>query len=440
VEPAEKLVDDLAARGLKARLWPVGLTPGEGEWQHREYRLLVESGVEFPRWQQVNLQNQSIVPRKDPIEVTLPAEAPMGFLHIEDSGGQRETFLQKAELSSPEPLDLLQVLVGEGFHWQHHEDLSFPSPLWVAVGSDGHLQAGVELDVEDYLASVNSSEMPAESPPEFLKAQVVAARSWLLANWGSHHPGESYTFCAGDHCQCYYGLSRIRESSQQAVENTRGQVLIFEGRICDARYAKSCGGVSEPAFNVWPSLNEPYLSHRRDLPDSNPLDLSNEKTFQVFQKRSVSGDACCAPGYALLPEALAGLADLYRWTERVSNAQLSQIIRSKSRRDLGRILDLIPKRRGPSGRLIELEIIGEKGRLTLTLELEIRRVLSRYHLPSSAFWIEREGDENVIFHGLGWGHGVGLCQVGAAALAAKGLDYAGILSHYYPNTRLQKIY
>jgi SpoIID/LytB domain protein len=331
--------------------------------------------------------------------------------------------------------------VGEGFHWQHTEALELTAPLWIAADSSGKLCAGVETEVEDYLASVNSSEMPAESPPEFLKAQVIAARSWLLANWGSHHPGESFMVCGGDHCQCYYGPDRIRESSSIAARETAGVVLTYQDGICDARYAKSCGGFTEPARNVWPFVDEPYLTHFRDLPDAaDATDLSGESAFRNFQARQISSDACCSPGYAPLAGKLGELAGLYRWQESLPLRELREIVKVKTGEDLGDIEDLIPGRRGPSGRLMELTIVGRQGRYVASPELEIRRVLSTTHLPSSAFWVDRQGKDRVAFYGLGWGHGVGLCQVGAAALAARGYGHERILAHYYPNTTLKKIY
>ncbi len=440
VAAAESFSDKVSSRGMQMQVWPVGLTPIEGQWQPRQYRLLVGPFDDFPDKNSARAIFDGILSPLSIVDVEIPAEVPAGFLHIEDSEGQKETYSQIVLLLSRKPIELSQVTVGKGFHWQHDENLNLPSPIWVAISSDGSLSAGVELDVEDYLISANSSEMPARSPIEFLKAQVVAARSWLLANWGSHHPGEPYTVCGGDHCQCYYGLTRVEESSWFAAEQTAGQVLMFNGRICDARYAKSCGGVTEPAVNLWPFMDEPYLGHYRDLPDSDPIDLSREETFREFQQSSESTDACCSPGYAEFKDELAELAGLYRWENKVSNTEISQIIRSKSQSDLGRILEIIPRRRGPSGRLIEVEIVGNQGRLSLSPELEIRRVLSRYHLPSSAFWIEKDNDANFIFHGMGWGHGSGMCQIGAAGLALHGYGYDDILSHYYPSTSIQKIY
>jgi len=193
--------------------------------------------------------------------------------------------------------------------------------------------------------------------------------------------------------------------------------------------------------NVWPFADEPYLSHFRDLPDAGKeIDLAGEANFREFQGRANSEDACCSPGYAPLEGRLAELAGLYRWRESIAPRELGKIVKAKTGEDLGDIEDLIPGRRGPSGRLIELTIVGQKGRYAAAPELDIRRVLSKTHLPSSAFWVERRGGDQIILHGLGWGHGVGLCQVGAAAMAARGYGHARILAHYYPSATLKKIY
>jgi len=436
---AEEIVEGLSTAGLLTSLQPVGLTPGKDGWRTREYRLMVRAEADRMAWGEVSKRIGQIVPQVSPVEIELPADIATGTLWMDRPGGQRHEFNPPVELSSQEPIEIMAAPIGEGFHWQHTESLSLPTPVWIAPGSDGKLCSGVEIEIEDYLASVNSSEMPAESPPEFLKAQVVAARSWLLANWGSQHAGEPYIVCGGDHCQCYQGLSRVVESSRTAMESTGGQVLMHSERICDARYAKSCGGVIEPAANVWPFVNEPYLSHLRDLPGSELLDLSEESALQEFQKRWRSSDACCSPGYAELKGQLAELGNLYRWREEISSTDLSAVIQAKSGCDPGDIEELVPRRRGPSGRLIELEVVGSKERLFLSPELEIRRVLSDTHLPSSAFWIQQKSGK-FIFHGMGWGHGVGMCQVGAASLAVRGYDYNRILEHYYPKTRIEKIY
>jgi SpoIID/LytB domain protein len=435
---AKRLAPMLRGGGITTALLPVGLTPESNRWKARRHRILIRP--EDGDWEKFRHHLQEIQPADAGTFVEIPEGMSQGVVCIHCADGSQLELMPPLELQSEDDLDLLDAPVGEGFHWQHTETLTLSSPFWIAIGSDGGLCAGVRLDVEDYLASVNSSEMPADSPLEFLKAQVVAARSWLLANWGSHHPGEPYTVCGGDHCQCYYGTARIAASSREAAEATAGQVLMHDGSICDARYAKSCGGVTEPAANVWAHTDEPYLGHFRDLPAGAAPDLSDEERFRGFQRRRVAADACCSPGFAPLTGKLDELSRLYRWDEIISEEGLRNNIRHKTGLELGRIEALIPLRRGPSGRLIEMEIAGTDGRLRVAPELIIRRALSPTHLPSSAFWVERAANGDFIFHGLGWGHGVGMCQIGAAALAVQGLRYARILEHYYPNTSLEKIY
>ncbi|TKJ41717.1 hypothetical protein CEE37_03885 [candidate division LCP-89 bacterium B3_LCP] len=436
---ALEYADLLKKKGLQVKLWEIGKTPRNDLWHPREYRLLIRIDSEENK-QQIIREISDIVPVESHVEIDLPAGAPSGVLQIEVNNEAISSYSVNIRILSDYPLAIMNALVGRGFHWEHAEDLNLPSPLWISIGSDGKLCAGTEIDMESYLVSVNSSEMPADSPQEFLKSQVIAARSWLLANWGSHHPGEPYIVCAGDHCQCYYGLSRIEDSSRKAGASTFGLTLMYEGRICDARYAKTCGGVTEPSFNVWHFSDEAYMGHLRDLPDSEPIDLSEEAGFRSFQMLDNSSDSCCAPGYANLEGRLGELAELYRWKVEVQRGELSEIINLKTGSDIGEIKQVTPIARGPSGRLITVLVTGQHGELKIEPELEIRRILSRTHLPSSAFWVEEKGTDTLIFHGAGWGHGAGMCQMGAASLALRGRTYDMILDHYYPRTSIQKIY
>jgi SpoIID/LytB domain protein len=432
------LIQALESHGWATGFWPVGLNPTAGEWAVRDYRLLARPADGETSLHELKTRLRETQPDLQAEIIELSEGQGTGTATIVTADREFEVALP-ITLEAAGTIIAPEAPVGEGFHWEHTEVLELPPPAWVAIGTDGQLCAGVDLGVEDYLTSVNSSEMPADSPLEFLKSQVVAARSWLLANWGSHHPGEPYTICNGDHCQCYYGLGRIRAASQEAASQTRGVALMYQGRVCDARYAKTCGGVMEPAGNVWAFANEPYLGHFRDLPETPTLDLSEETAFREFQQRNLPEDSCCSPGYAPLTGRLQELSQLYRWQEKATARELSEIIAIKTGITLGEISQFKPLRRGPSGRLIELEIIGSLGRLSLTPELAIRRALSPTHLPSSAFWIEHDG-KSISLHGLGWGHGVGLCQIGAAALATKGMDYQRILAHYYRGSELRKIY
>jgi stage II sporulation protein D len=440
IDPTPDKINTLKQKGLEVLLLPIGLTPAGDHWQPRHVRLLVRGGHHLTGPQVVIEDLKSIFPLIDPVEVTLPDKSGAGVFLIRDSDGHNEIFRDPITLQSDGPIEILNAPVGKGFHWEHEEILVLNPPLWVAIGSDGRLCAGVDTEIEDYLISVNSSEMPADSPIEFLKAQVIAARSWLLANWGSHHPGEPFTVCAGDHCQCYYGISRLKPASKQATQSTSGEVLLYDGKVCDARYAKACGGVTEPSKNVWAFVDEPYLTSIRDLPGAEIMDLSDEKAFKNFQIRSIPRDACCSPGYEPLRGRLAELTGLYRWKKVYAQSEIGKIIRQKIGEVMGEIREIIPNRRGPSGRLMEVTVVGENRSITLSPELRIRYILSESHLPSSAFWIETVSGGMFIFRGLGWGHGVGLCQIGAAALAVRGWDYPSILEHYFPGTSLQKIY
>jgi SpoIID/LytB domain protein len=443
------LATALRDHDLLVCFWPVGLSPEAQGWKTRFYRILARSPRAGLTDEELTKLAARISPDVAPVFLEFPAGPGEGSVRLNFQSGNRapEDLRLPVRIEAEAGVELLDAPVGEGFHWQHTESLTLPSRIWMAIGADGKLCAGVEVSLEEYLASVNSSEMPAESPAEFLKAQVVAARSWLLANWGSHHPSEPYVVCGGDHCQCYYGPNRIQEASRRAVQETAGLVLMHDDLICDARYAKSCGGYTEPAAHVWPFADEPYLGHIRDLPAAEDSkshllapNLKAESDFRQFQMRQDSGDACCSPGYAPLQGALAKLGRLYRWEEKASFGELGTMVKDKTGEDLGEIVDLVPGRRGPSGRLVDLTIVGKNGRYVATPELEIRRVLSRTHLPSSAFWIERTGSDQFILHGLGWGHGVGLCQMGAAALATQGWNFDRILAHYYPNTTLREIH
>lgn len=432
------MAEAIGAGDWTTGLWPVGMNPVAGEWRVRDHRLLARPNEAGLSPEELRVRLAQIQPDMQSEIVELPEGQASGQI-ILGAEGQEFALVLPVTLESTGKITAPEAPVGEGFHWGHTEALELPAPAWIALGTDGQLCAGVELEVEDYLASVNSSEMPADSPLEFLKSQVVAARSWLLANWGSHHPGEPYTICNGDHCQCYYGQGRIREASRCAAGETSGQVLMHQQRIADARYAKACGGVMEPAANVWAFADQPYLGHFADLPAAEAPDLSDESDFREYQRRNRPEDACCSPGYAPLQGRLKELSGLYRWQEQTTLSELAQILQIKTGVDVGVIQDLKPVRRGPSGRLIELEVTGSGENITLSPELAIRRALSRTHLPSSAFWIQRESG-SLTLHGLGWGHGVGLCQIGAAALAANGWDYRRILAHYYRGTELEKVY
>lgn len=370
---------------------------------------------------------------------------------------------------------LLDVTIGIGFHWQKQEDQLFSGGLRLAVSGDDILAINV-LPVEDYLVSVISSEMNATSSLEMLKAHAVISRSWLLAQMEKekslHEAGSGYRsvhqttderivwydredhidfdVCADDHCQRYQGITRASTpQAAAAVNQTSGEVLQYAGRLCDTRFSKCCGGVTELFENTWEPLHHPYLQriydHVTDKPGATD-DLTREEAARNWIM--TQPEAFCNTGdKSVLAQVLNDYdqttRDFYRWSVRYTARELGALIRNRLDIDFGTVLDLIPIQRGVSGRIIRLKIIGSLKTMVLGKELEIRKALSKTHLYSSAFVVDKiqEGDTtSFILHGAGWGHGVGLCQIGAAVMGAKGYSYREILLHYFRGAELVKRY
>lgn len=373
--------------------------------------------------------------------------------------------------STPErPTFLLKnVRIGIGFHWDRLEDQEFEGTLEIRDNADGTQTAINRLDVEDYLSSVITSEMSATSSLELLKAHAVISRSWVLRPiispstctdkpdlsdpdrhvvWYERDAHEGFDVCADDHCQRYEGITRRDEhpeaaaNVQKAIDATRGQVLMYDGKVCDARFYKSCGGATELFENAWANEHYPYLEAVRDEIGTPLPDLTIEENAQAFIRTSPSA-YCNTTNARVLSQVLNNYdqetKDFYRWTVQYTAAELSDIIRERSGIDFGEILDLVPIKRGPSARLYEMQIVGSKRTMVIGKELEIRKWLSRSHLYSSAFVVDRNEQGDFILTGAGWGHGVGLCQIGAAVMADKGYTYEQILAHYFPGSELKTI-
>ena len=309
---------------------------------------------------------------------------------------------------------LKNVRIGIGFHWDRQEDQEFAGSLEIRDNGDGTQTAINTIDLEDYLCSVISSEMNANSPMELLKAHAVISRSWALrAMQKPNHEG--YDVCADDHCQRYEGLRRMNERAVEAVNATRGQVLLFGEEICDCRYYKCCGGKSEVWRTCWEDIDVPYI-------------------------QSVNCDYCKSPSPKILRLILNDYdqetKDFRDWRVTYTAEELSDIIRTKSGIDFGEILDLIPLHRGASGRIDSLRIVGTKHTEIIGKELKIRYWLSKSCLYSSWFDVSHENGLWTL-SGHGWGHGAGLCQIGAAVMASEGHTYEDILSYYYHNTQLK---
>ncbi|MBQ2131528.1 MAG: DUF4922 domain-containing protein, partial [Prevotella sp.] len=369
--------------------------------------------------------------------------------------------------SSDASFSLKDVTIGVNFHWERKETQTFQGMLRLVVEAD-KICAINELPVENYLESVISSEMKATSSLELLKAHAVISRSWLLAQmdkrrknqesgnnffsfikkddelirWYDREDHTIFDVCADDHCQRYQGITmKTDDRVLEAVEATRGQVLMSEGDICDARFSKCCGGVTEEYQYCWENISKPYLLSIRDGNGDVP-DLSIEKNAEEWI-RNAPESFCNTKDKQVLSQVLNDYdqetTEFYRWRVSYSQKELSELVSDKLKMDFGEIIDLIPLERGKSGRISKLKIVGTKHTFTIGKELEIRRALSNTHLYSSAFVVDKY-DKRFELIGAGWGHGVGLCQVGAAMMGEKGYQYNEILLHYYKNAVIKQVY
>lgn len=424
------------------------------------------------------------------VEVGIMSAREIEFEILSDGAGVRKAVLQEGKICydgslydelyfeavTPstmfaEPSFVLHgVTIGVNFHWERKETQKFAGALKIITGKDCLTAVNV-VGVEDYLLSVISSEMSASASEEFLKAHAVISRSWLMAQmasaerankvavpegvtnvpslmvhldgllnhecrsdgddeihemirWYDHEDHKHFDVCADDHCQRYQGLTRAAGSTvRRVIDRTWGQVLTYDGQLCDARFSKCCGGKMESFSTCWEDKDYPYLLPLADTPGHD----EHGECFCDTQDKSILSQ--------VLNNYDQETVDFYCWTVEYGKDELSELIERKSGVRIGRLVSMKPLDRGESGRIYRLEIVGSEKTVVVGKELEIRRILSETHLKSSAFEVQIT-DEKVILHGSGWGHGVGLCQIGAAVMATKGYGYRQILEHYYPGTTL----
>ena len=396
------------------------------------------------------------------------------FSEGKDFEPQKEIILTPTDPDS-ESFLLKNVTIGLQFHWEQKQNQRFVGALKIIIEGDKLTVINI-VPVEQYLISVISSEMSATSSIELLKAHAIISRSWLLAQmekrkkinnqkyiseitgedeiikWYDREDHLLYDVCADDHCQRYQGVTKLfAHNAQRAVQETTGTVLMYNDDICDARFSKACGGISESFENVWEEVKHPYLQSIIDYkfePDEYETDLRNEDAAVKWITNSPPA-FCNTSDEKILEQVLNNYdrktKDFYRWRIEYTQEELSKLIKEKSGIDFGQIIDFIPVERGYSGRLIKLKIVGTNRTLTIGKELEIRKVLSTSHLYSSAFVIEKEEiinniPQKFILIGAGWGHGVGLCQIGAAVMGEMGYRFDEILLHYFKNAQIKKNY
>ena len=338
------------------------------------------------------------------------------------------------------------MTIGIGFHWERQERQVFRGPLRI-IKTPAGLTLINDVSLEEYVTSVISSEMSASCPIELLKAHAVISRSWLLSRggkpggytndheivrWYGREAHPDFDVCADDHCQRYQGITKaFSPAASEAVNATAGEFLRYNGQICDARFSKCCGGITEEYSTAWEDVDIPYL---RSFYDGATLPSSFDAEKWILSSPPAY---CNTRASALLSRILPGFdqetVDFYRWRVEYHPDELAEIIKTKIGVDLGSIQDIQPLERGPSSRIYRLRITGASDFVIVGKELEIRRALSRTHLYSSAFVVEKNSGR-IILRGAGWGHGVGLCQIGAAVMADGGKPYREILQHYYPGT------
>lgn len=336
------------------------------------------------------------------------------------------------------------VTIGKDFHWQRQQDQTFRGRLRIIDNKESGKQLAVnDIDIESYLLSVISSEMSGTCELEFLKAHTVISRSWALRMKAARRQTQDedvqelpadesrhiriydasahnlYDVCADDHCQRYQGVDGVNETVERAIKETRGEVLYSrEGELCDTRFSKCCGGRTERFSTCWQDKDYSYLQ---------PVECPYCNTRDAHLLRQVLNDYD------------QETAQYHDWQVRYTQEELSRLAEEKLHLGLGNILDLQPLQRGASGRISLLRVVGSERTIEVGKELEIRKLLSPTHLLSSNFEVQREGTD-FILTGHGWGHGVGLCQIGGAVMAAEGHDYRSILAHYYPTSHLKQNY
>lgn len=352
-------------------------------------------------------------------------------------------------LSKNEPFVLKDVTIGKQFHWEKKEDQVFNGKLQV-IAKEGKLHAINIIPIEEYLKSVISSEMSAMNNLELLKAHTIISRSWVLRqviNSSQKVPSEQpekdsnteisdsieriikfwdqedhkyFDVCADDHCQRYQGITRqVSPLVEQAVNETRGEVLKDkDGNVCDARFSKCCGGKSELFSTCWQDTDYDYLQSVDDEFCNTSDSVVLKLVLNDYDQKTI---------------------DFHDWTVTYSQSEVSSLFEKKTQLGVGIIQEIIPLKRGASGRISLLRVVGSLKTVEIGKELMIRKAFSESHLYSSAFEVIKEGDSFTL-KGCGWGHGVGLCQIGAACMSVKGYDYKQILSHYYLNSKIEPIY
>lgn len=383
-----------------------------------------------------------------------------GTITINIAGGQLALKNIKSKLFKLKPLNendhitVKQVIAGRGFHWSKKIDVGLRHTIEIKI-VDGHILLINELPLEEYLACVATSEMSPACPSTYVEAQTIVARSWMLANVEQKHRHLGFDVCNDDCCQRFQGINNLTPHSYKAAQNTRGIVLIHNNKIVDARYSKSCGGIMERYENLWDNSPKEYMQNKADAAFDINVDLTQEKQFQQWV--NTIPETFCSPHYIKEEELHQYLGNVdekgkyFRWKVETTQHELTENINEKLGLHAYAVLQLLPLKRAGSGRLLQLEIVyldkdKNKKSIIIHKDYNIRKVLHQKFLYSSAIIIDTKKEkgnsipEKFIFKGAGWGHGAGMCQIGALGMSLTGYGTGEIVKHYYPGAELKKIY
>ena len=367
----------------------------------------------------------------------------MGKIALQTPKGRTIILTQALRLTGAN-ITLRDVEVGSGYHWARNESRTYGGEMELRINARGKLTAINVVPLELYLRGVVAGEMANSFPEEALKAQAVISRTLFLNSFGRFHRGAEFDVCDDVHCQAYIGIGKNSDPVEKAVHDTKGLVLTYHDALCSASYSAMCGGHTASAAEVWDSDGEPYLTGRLDTPTAiGQFNLTSEENLRVWvNSRPV---VCCNLEAAGHPDFGRYAEKYFRWQQRIARTDLEKSIADYAGASIGQLVDIIPLERGTSGRLISINCIGTEESVKIRKELNIRRALSKSTLYSACFTIEKEGvkdglAEYFIFKGAGWGHGVGLCQLGAAVRAKRGDSVSAILKYYYPGTQIKQLY
>ena len=441
---AEEIVRSVAEKGLAARIETYRRT---SEWSLPYVGTTVYQVVlnkEFKSEAEAKSHQQSILVKTGSEVIEVPTTKAEGVLRFTNLDNQHSFEARKPVSLTASNIEVLSVDVGSGFHWESSADRTYNGSLEFVLDDFGLVTVVNKLSLEDYLKGVVPSEMPVGFPFEALKAQAVTARVEAIAKTGLRHPLEPFDLCDDVHCQVFSGTSKLANATTRAVESTRGIFMIHRKNITEAFYAGVCGGHTENNENVWLMDSKGYL---RGILDSEAKRLSSSLQSEDNVRRWVDSKPAvfCNTNNARVPKSLNYSKKYFRWKVKYSRKELESIIREKTGEDFGDLVDLLPKKRGVSGRLIELEVVGTRKRFIISRELAIRQALSKNTLYSACFYLKKKGTSNglpqeFIINGAGWGHGVGMCQIGAAVMAHRGKKFDEILTHYYRRVVLEILY